>query len=118
MGKNRLGVISKAAGAASPNKTVEGAIGGAAAAAICGAIGAKIMGLKNWMQFGIIYGILLAFFGLVGDLTASFIKREAKMKDSGTIFPGHGGLLDRMDSYILNAPIVYLLCSIMFGFCS
>lgn len=52
----------------------------------------------------------MGFIGLVGDLTASMMKRDADVKDTGSILPGHGGLLDRFDSYMLTAPLSYFFC--------
>lgn len=64
-----------------------------------------------WPITGAFYGLVLGFIALVGDLTASMMKRDAKFKDSGNILPGHGGLLDRMDSYMFTAPLAYAFCS-------
>lgn len=64
----------------------------------------------NWPVLGAVYGLLISFIGLVGDLTASMMKRDAGIKDTGSILPGHGGLLDRFDSYMLTAPIAYFFC--------
>ena len=60
-----------------------------------------------WAVTGSFYGLILGFIGLVGDLTQSMMKRDAGVKDSGNILPGHGGLLDRIDSYMLTAPVAY-----------
>lgn len=64
-----------------------------------------------WQVTGAAYGCATGFIALVGDLTASMMKRDAKLKDSGNILPGHGGLLDRIDSYMFTAPIAYFFCS-------
>jgi phosphatidate cytidylyltransferase len=60
------------------------------------------------MTHAIILGVLLSVAAVVGDLIESIFKREAKVKDSGTWFPGIGGILDLMDSLLFNAPLMYL----------
>ena len=89
----------------SPNKTIEGAIGGS----LCAIIGAIAIGYFiniDWYH-GLIIGILIATFAQVGDLCESLIKRDAGVKDSGNTLPGHGGFLDRTDSYVFTLPILY-----------
>lgn len=106
-GKNKLSTISLAAGSASPNKTVEGALGGFSFCMLFCILGAYLL---DWPLFAIsggLYGLLISFVALVGDLTASMMKRDAGLKDTGNILPGHGGLLDRIDSYMLTAPACY-----------
>jgi phosphatidate cytidylyltransferase len=103
-GKNKLSDISSAAGAASPNKTIQGALGGFASCMLFSTIGAYLMSWPYWPLTGASYGLFISFLALVGDLMASMLKRDAKMKDSGNILPGHGGLLDRIDSYMFTAP--------------
>ncbi len=92
----------------SPKKTIEGAIGGAIIALIW-AIFASIP-LRSVLSVvdGIVIGLILGFMTQIGDLVESAIKREAGVKNSGTFFPGHGGMLDRFDSLLFAAPSVYL----------
>lgn len=98
----------------SPKKSVEGAVGGVAGAALLTGIYSFIfreqMGLDT---YGIcILAVIAAVAGLismVGDLTASAIKRNYDIKDYGKLIPGHGGILDRFDSMIITAPILYYL---------
>ena len=89
----------------SPNKTIEGAIGGTVMCLIFSmAIGLAI-GLP-WYH-ALILGLLIAAFAQIGDLCESMIKRDAGVKDSSNVLPGHGGFLDRTDSYIMTIPVVY-----------
>lgn len=106
-GKHKLNEISQAAGAASPNKTIEGALGGFASCMSFAVLGAHLMRWPYPLLTGAAYGLLISFIALVGDLTASMMKRDAGLKDSGNILPGHGGLLDRIDSYMFTAPFAY-----------
>ena len=99
----------------SPNKTWEGAVGGAAAAvAVMLAVGALLdLGVPVWQQ--VVVAAVVAAIAQVGDLFESFLKREADVKDSGSIMPGHGGLLDRIDSILFALPAVYYLVAMVFG---
>lgn len=90
----------------SPNKTWEGAIGGFAAAVILGGVIGAVSPFFNLSQ-GLFLGFVLGIVGPVGDLLESAIKRGAGVKDSGTLLPGHGGILDRLDSVLVCAPILY-----------
>ena len=89
----------------SPNKTIEGAIGGSTMCIIfCMILGYFIQ--LPWYH-SLMLGILIAAFAQIGDLCESMIKRDAGVKDSSDILPGHGGFLDRTDSYVLTIPVVY-----------
>lgn len=102
-GKTKFSRFSKAAGASSPNKSVEGLCGGFLCSSIMARIGASVMKWPYPNATAILYGLMLTIVSLTGDLTASMMKRDAKLKDSGNILPGHGGLLDRIDSYMFTA---------------
>jgi CDP-diglyceride synthetase len=112
-GKTKLGVISPAAGATSPNKTVEGMIGGCAISAVLATLGAWVQKWPYWYISGPVHGIMLGLLGLVGDLTASMLKRDAGLKDFGDLIPEHGGIMDRVDSYIFSAPYSFLFLTQM-----
>ncbi len=91
----------------SPKKTIEGFIGGLVFAVLAGfLIGyySNAFSIVNW----VIIAVIVSVFGSLGDLVESKFKRQANIKDSGTIMPGHGGLLDRLDSLFFLAPFVYL----------
>ncbi len=90
----------------SPKKTVEGFAGGVAFTFIASVAIHYITGDK--LSFCIIVALIVALFGTVGDLIESMMKRNAQMKDSGKLLPGHGGMLDRFDSIIFASPIVAL----------
>lgn len=98
-GKHKLAPII------SPNKTIEGSIGGT----LCSVLGALLLGHFHgivWYHC-LVIGILIAFFAQIGDLCESLIKRDAGVKDSGNTLPGHGGFLDRTDSYVFTLPVLY-----------
>lgn len=99
----------KLAPAVSPGKTIEGLLGGLVVAPIAAAALAP-WGLPDapWYLAAIV-GLVLAAFGVGGDLFESLLKRSAGMKDSSTLIPGHGGVLDRIDAYLFAAPAFYLL---------
>ncbi|TWR29812.1 phosphatidate cytidylyltransferase [Mucilaginibacter pallidiroseus] len=90
----------------SPKKTVEGFFGGIAIAAIAGYILSIYYKDLKWEHW-VITAVLIGSFGTLGDLVESMFKRSINIKDSGSILPGHGGLLDRFDGLLLAAPIVY-----------
>ena len=94
----------------SPNKTIEGCLGGIVGAALIGFLFALAFFKQTeyWWEFALIGGVS-AVLSQIGDLTASAIKRNHDIKDYGKLIPGHGGILDRFDSIIFIAPIVYVL---------
>ena len=89
----------------SPNKTVEGSIGGSLMCIAFCLIAGYFMQLEWYHALAL--GFLIAGFAQIGDLCESMIKRDAGVKDSSDILPGHGGFLDRTDSYVLTIPVVY-----------
>ena len=93
----------------SPSKTIEGLIGGISCSIVLAIFFAFIMNWENPFFIGILYGILISLMALVGDLIESMMKRDAKIKDSGTFLPGHGGILDRIDSYIFTPSVLYYI---------
>lgn len=90
----------------SPNKSVEGAIGGLLAAMIFGFVFWQITQVGNLPAI-LVLSLLTSIVSQVGDLFESTLKRSAKVKDSGTLIPGHGGILDRFDSLLFALPLVY-----------
>jgi phosphatidate cytidylyltransferase len=91
----------------SPKKSIEGLIGGTAASAVVAVLGkAWLVQSLGWTEAALL-GALLALVGTAGDLVESLIKRSAGVKDSGTLIPGHGGILDRMDSMLFAAPVLF-----------
>ena len=97
----------------SPKKSVEGAVGGVVGAVLLGIIYA-IVTKGPALQYGTICGIG-ALISMVGDLAASAIKRNMEIKDYGTLIPGHGGVMDRFDSVIFTAPVIFFLSHILIG---
>lgn len=102
----------------SPKKSIEGAIGGVVGAAALGALYGYFIverampDQKVTLAFAVI-GAVGALISQVGDLAASGIKRDHEIKDYGKLIPGHGGIMDRFDSVIFTAPIIYLLALVM-----
>jgi phosphatidate cytidylyltransferase len=89
----------------SPNKTWSGVIGGTVAAVIVA--GALAVAAGQWLPGGLLLGLLVAIAGQAGDVAESMLKRTAGAKDSSNLIPGHGGILDRTDSFLFAAPVVY-----------
>lgn len=104
----------------SPKKTIEGFLGGAVFAAFAGFLISKLyiqpnpeFSSKSILIWTII-ALIVSIFGTIGDLIESKFKRVAGVKDSGAIMPGHGGVLDRLDSVIFVAPIIFLFYQILY----
>ncbi|MBE5869794.1 MAG: phosphatidate cytidylyltransferase [Lachnospiraceae bacterium] len=112
LGKHKLAPVL------SPKKSVEGAVGGVAGAALVGFIYAVVLVHYQVVseEMRLVYPVITtvcSLFSQVGDLAASGIKRNHEIKDYGKLIPGHGGIMDRFDSVIFIAPIIYYLAGIL-----
>jgi phosphatidate cytidylyltransferase len=97
----------KLAPSISPGKTIEGAMGGLVGG-VAGALAVRALGLSDLpLLHAVLLGWGVAGLGIAGDLFESLLKRWAGVKDSGRLFPGHGGMLDRLDSLLFGAPVLY-----------
>lgn len=108
MGRRKLAPL------VSPGKTWEGAVGGLLAAIVIGMTLGPVWGQTASLAQGALLGAMLCLSGILGDLFESLLKRSAGVKDSGSLIPGHGGVLDRIDAYLFAVP-VYLLFLRYFG---
>ncbi|MBC1190688.1 MAG: phosphatidate cytidylyltransferase [Microcystis sp. M_OC_Ca_00000000_S217Cul] len=106
LGKTSLSLIS-------PKKTVEGSFFGILGSIAVAELGAWYLDWPYWQLTGLILGLLIGIVSLLGDLTESMMKRDAGVKDSGQLIPGHGGILDRTDSYVFTAPLVYYFVTLL-----
>ncbi|MCL1843173.1 MAG: phosphatidate cytidylyltransferase [Defluviitaleaceae bacterium] len=114
-GKNKL------AKSPSPSKSVEGLVGGIIGATIIGLVYgffvSRFASHQEAIELLIINAAIIsfigAFFSIIGDMTASAVKRHCEIKDFGNVFPGHGGVLDRVDSILLVAPTVYMVMNVL-----
>ena len=99
--------------AISPKKTLEGAMGGMITGTLAFVIGARIVFPGATLLLIALVGAAITALGIVGDLFESLLKRSAGVKDSGAIIPGHGGVLDRIDSWLFAAPVYYVFIRYM-----
>lgn len=104
----------------SPNKSLEGLIGGTIASILLGVFVTEVLGLAPWdlattssLVVGLTLGGIVAVLAPLGDLCESMIKRDLGVKDLGTMFPGHGGILDRFDSVLFCLPAIYYLARVL-----
>ncbi len=95
----------------SPGKSWEGGIAGIVAAMVVAAVGSPALGVRVWMGAGL--GAAVSVTSQAGDLFKSTMKRRAGVKDSGTLLPGHGGIIDRFDGLLVAAPVAYLLVRLL-----
>ncbi len=110
--------VRKLMPAVSPGKTVAGAVGGLIVAVVISVLFSRYA-LPRFAQLtllpsrAVLFGVLLSVGGQIGDLVESMLKREAGVKDSSHLIPGHGGVLDRVDSMLFTLPLAYVLLSLM-----
>lgn len=90
----------------SPNKTLAGLLGGIATTAVLAMTLGPLLTPLNW-SMALLAGVIIGITGFCGDVVMSAIKRDIGVKDSGTLLPGHGGILDRLDSLIFTAPVFF-----------
>ena len=105
-GKTQLSIVS-------PKKTVEGSVAGILGSIAIAVVGSWWLNWYWWPWTGIGLGLSIGVTGLLGDLTESLMKRNAGVKDSGDLIPGHGGILDRGDSYVFTAPLVFFFVELL-----
>jgi phosphatidate cytidylyltransferase len=92
----------------SPNKTIEGAVGGLVLGTVAMTLGGLLVFRGVNPALLAVTAVVVVTLGMVGDLFESLLKRSAGVKDSSTLIPGHGGVLDRVDSWLFAAPVFYL----------
>jgi phosphatidate cytidylyltransferase len=95
----------------SPKKSWEG-MGGSLLACALGGVGFMVFAFDGQWWQGVLFGLAIAVAATLGDLAESMIKRDLGIKDMGSLLPGHGGLMDRLDSLLAAAPVAYLLLTL------
>jgi phosphatidate cytidylyltransferase len=108
LGKHKL------APSISPGKTWEGVVGGVGAALLMAWISHYWFFLELPLKYGLPLAVVMTVLGILGDLSESALKRGAGAKDAASILPGHGGLLDRLDSLLFSAPLIYYFARFYF----
>jgi phosphatidate cytidylyltransferase len=98
----------------SPNKTWQGLIGGVATTAVLAMLLFSVLTPFQWYEAAAA-GVLIGVFGFVGDVVISAVKRDLQIKDSGSLLPGHGGILDRIDSLTYTAPLFFHYTYYLYG---
>jgi phosphatidate cytidylyltransferase len=98
----------KLAPAISPNKTISGSLCGLACGALAGVYAQTWLGFSGPIIYFLVLSVLIVLAGQSGDLLKSYVKRRCGVKDSGSLFPGHGGILDRIDGVLLGSPLLYI----------
>ena len=99
----------------SPKKSIEGAIGGIIGPMLIGGIYGAVINSRISVNAPVVFAVACgvgALISIIGDLAASAIKRDHSVKDYGKLIPGHGGIMDRFDSTIFTAPVVYIVIEI------
>jgi phosphatidate cytidylyltransferase len=104
---------NKMAPVLSPKKTWEGAAGGLLGSILAGVVCVPLLGLPITLLAGGLLGLVGGIVGPLGDLSESLIKRQVGLKDAGNLIPGHGGILDRADSLLFTAPLLYYLIKLL-----
>ena len=105
-GKNKLAINI------SPGKTIEGALGGFLCNIICASILVYFFAVSFYIM--LFFATIITALSIFGDIYQSFLKRQANLKDSGSIIPGHGGMFDRLDSFCPTLPIFFLVCNYLY----